>query len=261
LLTTPLLALAARSVTRLEGDRGQRSAVQRGLTFDYYAELASNQRGSQFYAPPGKAVAVSFGYALATVVLALAMGLPAAWALSQDSNSLTNRLLDPLLMLPLGTSAVTLGLGFILALNRPPLDLRASPLLVPLAHTLVALPFVVRSLAPALRSIKPGLRQAASVLGANPWQVARTIDLPLAGRAVIVAATFAFTISLGEFGATALVARPEYPTIPVMIYRFLSQPGGLNYGQAMALSTILMIVCAGGMLAIERLRIADIGEF
>jgi thiamine transport system permease protein len=152
-------------------------------------------------------------------------------------------------------------LGFIIALGRPPLDLRASPILVPLAHTLVAFPFVVRSLVPALRSIRPRLRQAALVMGASPRQVARYIDLPLVGRAMLVAATFAFTISLGEFGATALIARPEYPTIPVMIYRFLSQPGALNYGQALALSTILMAVTAGGMLAIERFRIAEVGEF
>jgi thiamine transport system permease protein len=105
------------------------------------------------------------------------------------------------------------------------------------------------------------LRQAAAVLGASPRLVVRHIDLPLVGRALLVAATFAFSISLGEFGATAVISRPEYPTIPVMIYRFLSQPGATNYGQALALSTILMLVCGGGMLAIERLRMADVGEF
>jgi thiamine transport system permease protein len=164
-------------------------------------------------------------------------------------------------MLPLGTSAVTLGLGFIVALNGPPLDLATSPLLIPLAHSLVALPFVVRSLTPVLRSIRPRLRQAAAVLGATPGQVVRTIDLPLAGRALLVAAMFAFAISLGEFGATALIARPENPTIPVLIYRLLAQPGALTYGQAMALSTILMLVAGGGILAIEKLRVAEVGEF
>jgi thiamine transport system permease protein len=164
-------------------------------------------------------------------------------------------------MLPLGTSAVTLGLGFIVALDQPPLDLRASPLLIPIAHTLVAFPFVVRSLTPALRSIRPRLRQAAGVMGASPSQVFRHIDLPLIGRALFVAATFAFMISLGEFGATALISRPEYPTVPVMIYRFISQPGALNYGRALALSTLLMAVTAAGMLVIERFRIADVGEF
>jgi thiamine transport system permease protein len=112
-----------------------------------------------------------------------------------------------------------------------------------------------------LRSIRPRLRQAAAVLGASPRQVIRYVDLPLVGRALLVAATFAFSISLGEFGATALIARPEYPTIPIVIYRLISQPGTLNYGQALALSTLLMIVTAAGMLVIERFRIAEVGEF
>ena len=261
LLTTPLVALAARSFARLEPNRGQFGPFQTGLTLDFYRDLSINLRGSLFYVPPTTAIGVSLAYAAATVVLALGLGLPASWSLARQSSSFLNRIFDPLIMLPLGTSAVTLGLGFIVALDRPPLDLRASPILVPLAHTLVAFPFVVRSLTPALRSIQPRLRQAAAVLGASPQQVVRFVDLPLIGRALLVAATFAFTISLGEFGATALIARPEYPTVPIMIYRFLSQPGALNYGQALALSTILMAVCAGGMLAIERLRIADIGEF
>jgi thiamine transport system permease protein len=261
LQTIPLVALAARSVIRLDPERGQASPVSPGLTLAYYRELSINRRESLFYVPPTQAIATSLGYAGATVLLALALGLPVAWALSRGNGSGLNRIFDPILMLPLGTSAVTLGLGFIVALNRPPLNLRSSLLLIPLAHTLVALPFVVRSLTPAIRSIRPRLRQAAATLNATPGQVIRYIDMPLVARAVLVAATFAFTISLGEFGATALIARPEYPTIPIMIYRFISQPGAMNYGQALALSTILMVITAAGMLAIERFRIAEIGEF
>jgi len=260
LLILPLAALALRSVARLEPDRGQRT-VQKGFTLDFYRELTINRRQSIFYAPPATAIGVSLSYAGITAGLSLLLGLPSAVALARDSNKKLNRLLDPLLMLPLGTSAVTLGLGFIVALDQPPLDLRSSWLLVPLAHTLVAYPFVVRSLTPALRSIRPRLRQAGAVLGASPFRVFLQIDLPLVGRAIIVAATFAFTISLGEFGATALIARPEYPTLPVAIYRFISQPGALNYGQALALSTLLMLLTASGMLAIERFRFAEVGEF
>lgn len=256
---SPLGGLAARSFTRLETDRREPSAAT-GFTLDYYRALGTNDRQDVFFAPPLTAIQTSLAYAGATVALALAIGLPTAWALAAGRSRLAS-LLDPLLMLPLGTSAVTLGLGFIVALNKPPLDLRASPLLVPLAHTLVALPFVIRSLVPALRSIRPRLRQAAAVLGAAPQQVLRYVDLPLVGRAILVAALFAFAISIGEFGATALIARPQYPTIPVLIYRLLSQPGALTYGQAMALSTILMIFTGGGMLLIERLRIAEVGEF
>jgi thiamine transport system permease protein len=261
LLTLPLLALIARSFVQIDAPRGASGGLAVHATLDYYRELSINRRDSLFYVPPSQAIAISLGYAAATVVLALSLGLPAAWALARRPEARFNRWIDPILMLPLGTSALTLGLGFIVALDRPPLDLRASPLLVPLAHSLVAFPFVVRSLTPSLRSIRPRLREAAAVMGATPGQIFRYIDLPLIGRALLVAATFAFTISIGEFGATALIARPEYPTIPVMIYRFLSQPGALNYGQALALSTLLALATAGAVLAIERFRVAEIGEF
>jgi len=256
----PLGGLAARSLTRLETDRRQQAGPP-GLTLDYYRALGDDPRNNLFFAPPLRAIQTSLVYAGSTVVLALVIGLPASWLLAQPRRNWLVRWLDPLLMLPLGTSALTLGLGFIVALDTPPLDLRASPVLVPLAHTLVALPFVVRSLVPALRSIRPRLRQAAAMLGAAPRQVLLSIDVPLVGRAILVAALFAFAISVGEFGATALIARPEYPTMPVLIYRLLAQPGAITYGQAMALSTLLMLFTGGGMLLIERLRIAEVGEF
>jgi thiamine transport system permease protein len=261
LLIAPLIALGMRSFMRLEPERGQRVVESPGLTLDFYRQLSINRQSSLFYVPPTAAIGISLGYAALTVILALVIGLPAAWLLARDANSSLSKFLDPVLMLPLGTSAVTLGLGFIVALNRPPLDLRVSPILIPIAHTLVAFPFVVRSLSPAIRSIQPRLRQAASILGASPQDIIRFIDLPLVGRALLVAAAFAFTISLGEFGATTLIARPEYPTIPLVIYRFISQPGATNYGQALALSTILMVITAGGLMIIERMRIADVGEF
>ena len=251
----PLSALPIRSLFRLEADRGQRGEIQYGFTTDYYTELFVNRRGSVFYVPPIRATVNSLGYAAATVFLSLLLGLPAAFALAKPTR--LERILDPLIMLPLGSSAVMLGLGFILSYGAR----LTSPLLVPFAHTLVALPFVIRALQPAIASIPQRLRQAASSLGASPLEVWKNIDLPILRRATLAAATFAFTISLGEFGATLLIARPEYPTIPVAIERFLSQPGGLNYGQAMAMATILMLLTITSILLIERFRLPGAGEF
>ncbi len=251
LLVSPLAALGLRSVTRLEPARGERGAVQSGLTLDYYRELFVNRRGSLFYVPPIEAARNSLAYAGTTVVISLALGALASAALNRPSRA--NRWLEPLLLLPLGASAVTLGLGFIVVFNRPPLDARSFPLLIPIAHSLVALPFVVRTLAPAMASIPRSLKHAAAVLGASPLRAWLEVDLPIIARAALVSAVFSFTISLGEFGATSFLARPATPTLPVAIYRFLSQPGGLNYGQAMAMATLLLLVCALGILVIERL--------
>jgi thiamine transport system permease protein len=92
------------------------------------------------------------------------------------------------------------------------------------------------------------------VLGASPWRTWLEVDLPVTARAALGAAVFAFTISLGEFGATSFLARPEYPTLPVAIYRFISLPGAMNYGQALAMSTLLMLVCTGAILIFEKLN-------
>jgi thiamine transport system permease protein len=245
LLVTPLAALVWRTM----GEGAQP-----------LAELFVNRRGSYFYVPPVVAIRNSLAVAGITVALSLLLGFIAANFLARGTDRWTATL-DPLFMLPLGTSAVTLGFGYIIALATPPLDLRASPAMLPLAHSLVAFPFVVRSLLPVLRGIRPSLREAAAVMGASPWRVWREVDLPIVGRAMLVAAAFAFAISMGEFGATALVARPEFPTMPVVIYRFLGQPGALNYGQALAMSTLLMLVCAVGIVLIERVRVGEVGEF
>jgi thiamine transport system permease protein len=255
LFVLPISALAARSVTRLEAERGQRTTVTTGLTLDYYGELFINRRQSIFYVPPFKAGINSLVYASETVLISGILGILASIALQRKNR--ISRVMDALLMLPLGTSAVTLGLGYILVFNRPPLDVRSFPLFIPIAHSLVALPFVIRTIAPALTSIPASLRQAAATLGASPVWVWREIDWPIIGRSALVAAVFSFTISLGEFGATTFLSRPEMPTLPVAIFRFLSQPGALNYGQAMAIATLLMLVCLIGILFLERLQIFD----
>ena len=267
LLGTPLLALALRSVLAPPGS-GQLFSLAA------YAALGENRTGAAFFVPPTVAIANSLRIAATTMLLALLLGVPTAyllagrwtvdggqwtvdggrWGLPSTVPRLPS-LLDALFMLPLGTSAATLGLGYLIALSAPGLGwLRVSPWLVPLLHTLVALPFVIRALLPTLRARSPGQREAAAMLGATPLQAWLRVELPQIFPVLLTAALFAFTVSLGEFGATLLVARPDAPTLPVMIYRFLGQPGALNYGQALALSSILMLVTAGAFLALERVR-------
>ncbi len=249
LLLAPLAALALRSFS-----------TPNGAGLDYYVALFSNRRQSILFVPPGEAMRNSIVFALLTLVLALMMGLLGAYLLARPRRGLS-AWLDPLFMLPLGASAITLGLGFLVAFDTPPLNLRASPLLTPLAHSLIALPFVLRSVLPVLRGLNPHVREAAAVQGAAPRRVWREIDLPILAPAIIAGAVFAVTVSLGEFGATALIARPEAPTLPLIIYRFLGQPGAENYGQALAASSLLMLVCVIAFVLLERVRYGEIGEF
>ena len=222
-----------------------------GYGFDFYRALQDAPARGALLVPPLDAVRNSLSFAIAATVIAVVLGAMAAVALERRGRA--ERVLSLGLMLPLGTSAVTVGFGFLIALDRP-IDLRASWWLVPCAHALVAMPFVVRIVLPVLRAIDPRLREAAAVLGASRWRVWREVDLPIVRRALLVAAGFAFAISLGEFGATTLIARPDRPTVPIEIARLLSRPGAAPFGEAMAMSVVLLALTAAAILAIERLR-------
>ncbi|MDX2541971.1 iron ABC transporter permease [Streptomyces sp. WI04-05B] len=249
LLVLPLAVLVQRSFD-----------TPGGTGLGYYRALTHDDSGI-FLVAPIAAIGNSLQYALAATGIAVAVGSLAAVALTRRDAGRLVRGFDALLMLPLGVSAVTVGFGFLIALDEPPLDLRGSWILVPLAQALVGVPFVVRTMLPVLRAVDGRLREAAAVLGASPWRVWREVDLPIVRRALLVAAGFAFAVSLGEFGATVFIARPDNPTLPVAVARLLGRPGDLNYGQAMALSTILMMVCAVALLVLERLRTDRTGEF
>lgn len=238
-LGVPLAALVERSL-----------AVGGGHGLAAYRELV---RPAQILlVAPWEAIANSLLYATAATAVAIAIGGLAASAVASARGP---RLLDGLLMLPLGASAVMLGFGFVIAFDTPPIDFRSRAWIVPVAQALVAIPFVVRIVAPTLRSIDERQREAAALLGAPPRRVRREIDLAIAGRGLAAAAGLAFAIALGEFGATVFLARPDRPTLPVAIYRFLARPGELNAAQAYALAVVLMALTVLAVLVVERVRI------
>ncbi len=251
LLLMTLLPLGALVERSLHGSGG--------YTLDFYRSLDDNPRGQALFVAPIEAVRNSVVYALLTLALALPLGLLVAYGTGAGRGR--GAWLEAGLLLPLGVSAITLGLGFLITLDERPLALRESRWLPVAAHTLVAYPFVVRAVGSQLRGLDPRLRDAARVLGAGPIRVFLEVDLPLIWRGLAVGAVFAFAISMGEFGATLLIARPDWPTIPVAIFRYLGQPGALNYGQALAMATILMAVTAAGFFILERLRFRELGTF
>jgi thiamine transport system permease protein len=247
LLAAPLATLIARSLRPFGS-----------FSLEAYRSLGERSVGA-LATSPWTAVVNSLRFAIPAMLLALAVGMLAAAVVAYRTGPAA-RAFDALLMLPLGTSAVTVGFGFLVALDSP-IDLRSSPWLIPVAHALVAVPFVVRTTAPVMRAVRSRLREAAAVLGAAPGRVWREVDLPIVARAGMVGAGFAFAVSLGEFGATLFIARPEAPTLPVAIFRLLSQPGPLPFARAMAMSTILMVLTGASILAVDRFRFGTIGDF
>ena len=246
LVAAPIAALLVRSL-RLGG----------AWSLQSYRELTG--------AGAAGALATSWRVAVDATLLSMLLGVLVSVVVSRRPRARLERrglaFLDGLFMLPLGVSAVTLGFGFLITLDQPPLDLRSSAVLVPIAQALVALPLVVRTLAPVLRGVDPRQRQAAASLGAGPLRVLATVELPVLWRPLLAAAGFAFAVSLGEFGATSFLARPDRPTLPVLIYQLASRPSEQSFGTALAASVVLCVVAVAVTALVERLRLGSVGAF
>ena len=244
LLLAPLMVLVVRSLR-----------TPNGWGLDNYRALSGTGENNVLVTPVVSALGFSLRTALAAAALSVLIGVLLSVVLARRPRRRLARravgTLDAMVMLPLGISAVTVGFGFLIALDTPPLDLRSSPLLIPIAQAMVTIPLVVRMVLPVLRAADDRLRQAAAVLGAGPIRVWCSVDLPIMSRALAGAGAFAFAVALGEFGATTFIARPENPTLPVVIGRLISRPGSTNAGMALAAAVILAGLCAVSVFLVD----------
>jgi thiamine transport system permease protein len=239
ILGLPLAALVAKSFS-----------TPHGYGLDWWRSLGSAGQGTTRFVAPFDAIRTSLLDGTIAAIVAVAIGGLAACAIAYGRKG--TRVLDTGLMLPLGTSAVTIGFGLLITMDRAPLDLRGSWILVPLAQALVAIPLVVRAVLPAVRAIDPRQRDVAAMLGASPLRSWWEVDRPLLARALAVGAGFAFAVALGEFGATTFLARQQTPTLPILIDRLLTRPGPASAGQAACLAVLLMVVTAVVLLVADR---------
>jgi thiamine transport system permease protein len=185
----------------------------------------------------------------AATVIAIGIGVVACLAITALRRG--GRLLDTGLMLPIATSAVTIGFGVLITFDQPPVDWRASWWIVPIGQALVAVPFVVRTLLPVLRGIDPRLLEAAAALGARPTRAWREVVLPHLRRPLAAATGLAAAISLGEFGATSFLSRSGTPTMPIAVDQLLGRSGTLLQAQGYALATILAVATVAVVVLLD----------
>ncbi len=242
IVAVPLVALVERSL---------RPAGADGYSLDAWRSLgaAEIRPGLRISVDPLDAIRTSATTALWATAFAVLLGAAATIAITALGRS--GRALDTGLMLPLGTSAVTIGFGMLITFDTPPVDWRSSWWLVPIGHALVAVPFVVRSTLGVARSIDPDLRAAAATLGAPPVRAWTTAVLPALRRPIATGAGLAAAISLGEFGATSFLSRSGEETLPIAIERLLGRTGRLFQAQAFALSTILAAATVAIVIAVD----------
>lgn len=241
IVAAPLVALVERSV-RLDG--AYSLTAWRSLDND---EI---RPGLRLGVDPLGALQRSATTAFWATLFALVIGGAAVIAITAVGRS--GRWLDVGLMLPLGTSAVTIGFGMLITFDTRPVDWRGAWWLVPVGHALVAAPFVVRTALPVARSIPADQAAAAATLGADPVRAWAHTTLPALRAPLVTAAGLAAAISLGEFGATSFLSRTGGETLPIAIERLLGRTGTVFQAQAFALSAILAAATIAIVIAVDR---------
>ncbi len=191
-------------------------------------------------------MARSIGYAVGATVLSIALALAVAYGMRRG--------LELAAAIPLGTSSVLMGFAYLITFGATGIvDLRGSSTAIIITHALVAFPLASRIIIPAHHEISHRITEAASTL-APPWRVVTQVHLPLLRAPLAAAAGLAAAISLGDFGASLILMRPDNMGLAVWVYR-IDQPFDPIAGAAsIALAGVLMLMAATGFAIAEAKR-------
>src|ERR1700760_3727729 len=159
---------------------------------------------------------LSLEVAAAATLISLLLGIWLAWLLA-NRRFQGKDALDALITLPLALPPTVLGYYLLVAIGRASWigqaweRITGSPLVFTwkaavIASTLHAIPLLVKSSRAALENVDRAFERAARSLGASEWRLFWRISIPLARRPIAAATALAFARSLGDFGATLMVA-------------------------------------------------------
>ena len=217
-------------------------------------------QGSYSFPPLSEALFNSLIYSCGTLIIAVPLGYALASTIHnlEEKNLSLSKILEMYTMLPFALSAAMIGLGVMLGIIKlnpsAAYDFRFLPAL---AHIIITVPFVVRIILPALRSFDLSYDDNAKVLGINSFHRFLKIKLPLMRGSILVATVFTLAMSLGEFGASFIVARnSEWVTIPLLIDSLRGKPmkDPLTVPASNAVATVLMVITMILFLIVERFR-------
>ncbi|MCY3739771.1 MAG: molybdate ABC transporter permease subunit [Candidatus Poribacteria bacterium] len=162
------------------------------------------------------ALSLSIKVALISLIVTFPLGLLVGWLLAKRTFP-GKAFLNTLVMCPLVLPPIVSGYLLLILLGKNGLiggfiyqvfgiEIVFSELAVVIAVSIISFPLLVRGIVTGMESVPLELESAARTLGASPVKVFWTITFPMAYRGIIGGAILGFSKSLGEFGATIMVA-------------------------------------------------------
>lgn len=197
------------------------------------------------------ALGLTLQLALLSAAALILLSLPLAWWLARTQSRLRG-LVQVLVALPLVLPPTVLGFYLLLSLSEVGMAFSFSGLVI--GSVLYSLPFVVQPLHDRFASLDQSLLDAAASLRAGPWDRFVSIVLPQSKISLITAATLGFAHTLGEFGVVLMIGGNipgETRVLSIAIYEHVET---MQYGQAHALSLILIVMAAVILACLYRLQ-------
>jgi thiamine transport system permease protein len=215
-----------------------------GIGFANYTHLLSTGARNTLSITLGQATLNSLRNACISLVISLVIGLYLACAKP-------NQFLLALYRLPVGISAVVLGLGYLIAFTSGIFPLRTSWLVTPIAQALILIPLLIQIVQPAALALNQDFIELSRTDGLDAFEYWWFIQRPLLMQPILTAVGYLLIVSIGEFGAANFLSYGDQATLPTLLYQLISRPGVLNYGMAMAASALLIGFVAATTLAID----------
>ena len=192
---------------------------------------------------------ISIKVTFTATIIIFFLGISIAWRMT-NYRGRWQGLLDGILTLPLVLPPTVAGFGILLLIGRRGpigqflnlfgINIIFSWYAAVIAATIVAFPLMYKTARGAFEQIDPNILNAARTLGVSEWKIFWRVSVPLAWPGIAAATALAFARSMGEFGATLMVAGSipgKTETIPVAIY-FATQGGNMK----VALVWVLIIL-------------------
>jgi thiamine transport system permease protein len=196
------------------------------------------------------------GNSFRNMVVAVVVSLAIAWWLSAKQVGLA-------VLIPIGVSPVVIGLVALVLSGYLPTWMATSWLLLPLVQVIFLTPLAFQIMSPARRSLSIELLEAARLDGANRVQLFRLVELPTLIKPLVAAAALVSLASFGEFGAARFLTYGSHETLPLVMFRLMSRPGGENFGMAMAAASLFLLLAAVVVWAVssasDRQQLAERG--
>lgn len=211
----------------------------RGLTLAWFAKVLSDPEWLA-------AIRMSLGLATGSTLVALVLGVAAAYAIAHRMVPAADTL-TALVMAPLVMPSVVIGIALLQFYSVTGLRGSLGGLL--LAHVVITVPYIVRAALSSLGGLDGALEEAARTLGASGFAAFRLVTLPLIRPGLVAGALFAFITSLDNVPVSIFLITARQTTLPVLI--FTSVEMGVDPSVA-AISTLLILATGAVLLLAER---------